>query len=238
MYHTKEIRETIGIVNHVQQRLGINYHKIIVYTKVGILDIIRKILSLHFYVGLCLFDKHSDGEHAKHAVTIVAIDESEIIFKNSWGDERVYNMKVDDLKFQLGPYRFKIDYFLFYLPCRSEPPLEIVNSLETMDMFRPWVDDYVRTFPEIMASVPEIIATMPTPAAVAEPPERLKIPTFKVGDIVIVEGESKPVTITEIKNSNYYFEYLDEYGDKRERSVRNYEMTKVGGSRRTRKRIR
>jgi hypothetical protein len=238
--HKKEIRDTISIVNHVQDRLRINYHKIIVYTKVGILDIIRKILSLRFYIGLVLQDDMSQEEHAHHAVHIIAIDEDEIIFKNSWGDERVYNMRVDDLKFKLGTYTFEMEYFLFYLPCLSAPPLEIVNSLETMDVFRRWVDDYVRQFPEMMTSVPEIIASMPEPAAASEPPiTHSEIPTFKVGDVVIAEGESKPVTITEIKNGNYYFEYLDEYGDKRERSVRNYEMTKVGGKsrRRTRKRV-
>ena len=111
--HKKEITDTLRIVNHIKSELRINYYKIIVYTKVGILDIIRKILSLGFYIGLALFDKHSHEEHARHAVHIVAIDEDEIIFKNSWGDERVYNMKIDDVKFKLGPYQFKIEYFLF-----------------------------------------------------------------------------------------------------------------------------
>jgi len=197
--HKKEITDILRIVNHVKQELRISYYKMIVYTKVGILDIIRKILSLGFYIGLALFDKHSHEEHARHAVHIVAMDEDEIIFKNSWGDEHVYNMKVDDLKFKLGPYQFKIEYFLFYLPCTRPPPMEIVNSIETMDVFRPWVDEYVRQFPE-MSRVPEIIGTMPDPE-LSEPPSltRSKTPIFEIGDIVTVEGESTPLTITEKK---------------------------------------
>lgn len=152
--HKKEITDILCIVNHVKQELRISYYKIIVYTKVGLLDSIRKILSLGFYIGLALFDKHSHEEHARHAVYIVAMDEDEIIFKNSWGDERVYNMKLDDLKFILGPYHFKVEYFLFYLPCTSSPPMETVNSLELMDVFRPWVDEYVRQFPDMIARVP------------------------------------------------------------------------------------
>jgi len=241
MPHKKEIMDKLKIINHVQQTLYLRYHKIIVHNKVGILDIIRKILSLGFYIGLVLQDVTSDEEHAHHAVHIIAIDEDEIIFKNSWGDERVYNMKIDDLKFKLGPYTFEMEYFLFYLPVKvKDIPIETVNSLETMDVFRRWVDDYVRQFPEMMAPVPEIIATMPEPADEPPPIARSKTPTFEVGDRVIVEGESKPVTITEIKNGNYYFEYLDEYGDKRNRSVFRFQLTKVGGKsrRRTRKRIR
>jgi hypothetical protein len=236
--HKKEITDILRIVNHVKRELRINYYKIIVYSKVGILDIIRKILSLGFYIGLGLFDKHSHEEHSRHAVHIVAIDEDEIIFKNSWGDERVYNMKIDDVKFKLGPYQFKIEYFLFYLPCTSAP-MEIVNSIETMDAFRPWVDDYVRQFPEMMARVPEIMKSMPGP----EPPPltRSITPTFEIGDVVTEEGKSTPLTITEKKNkTQYYATYKDEYGDERGTYVFNYQLTKVGGrhKRKSRKRVR
>jgi hypothetical protein len=239
--HKKEITDILRIVNHVKRELRISYYKMIVYTKVGILDIIRKILSLGFYIGLALFDKHSHEEHARHAVHIVAIDEDEIIFKNSWGDERVYNMKIDDVKFKLGPYQFKIEYFLFYLPCTSAP-IEIVNSIETMDVFRPWVDDYVRQFPEMMARVPEIM-TMPGPEPASEPPAltRSITPTFEIGDVVTVEGNSTPLTITEKKSkSQYYATYKDEYGDERGTYVFNYQLTKVGGrhKRKSRKRVR
>ena len=240
--HKKEITDILRIVNHVKRELRISYYKIIVYTKVGILDIIQKILSLGFYIGLALFDKHSHAEHARHAVHIVAMDEDEIIFKNSWGDERVYNMKVDDLKFILGPYQFKIEYFLFYLPCTSAP-MEIVNSIETMDVFRPWVDVYVRQFPEMMARVPEIMASMPVPETVSEPPTltRSETPTFEIGDVVTVEGETTPLTITEKKSkSQYYATYKDEWGDERGTYVFSYQLTKVGGrhKRKSRKRVR
>jgi hypothetical protein len=238
--HKKEITHTLSIVNHVKSGLGINYYKIIVYNKEGILDIIQKILSLGFYIGLALFDKHSHEEHARHAVHIVAIDEDEIIFKNSWGDERVYNMKVDDLKFKLGPYQFKIEYFLFYLPCKSPPPMEIVNSLELMSVFRPWVDEYVRQFPDMMARVPELIASVPASTDVPPPLTRSKTPTFEIGDIVTVEGDSTPLKISEkIRKGEYRVTYIDEYGDERGNRVFDFQLTKVGGSRRrTRKRIR
>lgn len=246
--HKKEIIDALGIVNHVTKGLRISYHKIIVHTKVGLLDSIRKIISLGFYVGLHLYDKHSTFEHARHAVTIVAVDEDELIFKNSWGDERVYNMKVDDLKFQLGQYSFRIDSVLFYLPCLTPPPMVTVNSIETMDVFRPWVDDYVRQFPDMMARVPEMMASMPTtstgPEMASEPPLTRSItPTFEIGDIVKEEGKSTPLTITEKKNkTQYYATYKDEYGDERGTYVFSDKLTKVGGTKRnkrkSRKRIR
>jgi hypothetical protein len=240
--HKKEISDTLGIVNHVTHGLRISYHKIIVYTKVGLLDSIRKIISLGFYVGLHLYDKYSTFEHARHAVTIVAVDEDELIFKNSWGDERVYNMKVDDLKFQLGQYNFRIDSVLFYLPCLTPPPIVTVNSLETMDMFRRWVDDYVRQFPEMMSRVSEMMASMPTtsgPEMASEPPPitRSITPTFEIGDIVTEEGNSTPLTITEKKTKfKYYATYKDEYGDERGTYVFSDQLTKVGGTKRQRKR--
>jgi len=242
--HKKEIIDALGIVNHVTKGLRISYHKIIVHTKVGLLDSIRKIISLGFYVGLHLYDKHSTFEHARHAVTIVAVDEDELIFKNSWGDERVYNMKVDDLKFKLGQYSFRIDSVLFYLPCLTPPPMVTVNSIETMDVFRPWVDDYVRQFPEMMARVPEMMASMPTttgPEMASEPPTRSITPTFEIGDIVTEEGKSTPLTITEKKNkTQYYATYKDEYGDERGTYVFSDKLTKVGGKhkRKSRKRVR
>jgi hypothetical protein len=244
--HKKEISNTLGIVNRIKQTLDLRYHKIIVHNKVGILDIIRKILSLQFYIGLVLQDDMSHEEHAHHAVHIIAIDEDEIIFKNSWGDERVYNMKVDDLKFKLGPYTFEMEYFLFYLPVKvKDTPIETVNSLETMDVFRRWVDEYVRQFPEMMSRVPELLATMPEPAEAPEPPPitRSKTPTFEIGDVVVVKGESIPLTITEKRNKHhFYVTYKDENGDDRNTDVFDYNLTKLGGTKRhkrkSRKRIR
>jgi hypothetical protein len=244
--HKKEIIDALGIVNHVTKGLRISYHKIIVHTKVGLLDSIRKIISLGFYVGLHLYDKHSTFEHARHAVTIVAVDEDELIFKNSWGDERVYNMKVDDLKFKLGQYSFRIDSVLFYLPCLTPPPMVTVNSMELMDVFRPWVDDYVRQFPEMMARVPEMMSTMPTstaPEMASEPPpiNYPETPTFEIGDVVTEEGNTTPLTITEKKNKfQYYATYKDEWGDERGTYVFSDKLTKLGGrhKRKSRKRVR
>lgn len=236
----KEITDILSIVNHAKRELGIQYYKIIVYAKEGILDIIRKILSLGFYIGAALYDKYSqEGAHARHAVHIVAVDEDEIIFKNSWGDERVYNMKVDAIKFKLGPYQFKIEYFLFYLPCKREP-IETVTSPQ-MPAFSEWIDDYVRQFPEMMADLPTILATMPTssesePSAKlsAEPPKS----TFAVGDVVTIEGESTPLTISEIiKPNEFNATYLN--GEEIEtRRVFGFQLTKVGGTRKSRKRRR
>lgn len=245
--HKKEISDTIGIVNHIKNILNLRYHKIVVHNKVGILDIIRKILSLQFYIGLVLQDDMSDEEHAHHAVHIIAVDEDEIIFKNSWGDERVYNMRVDDLKFKLGRYTFEMEYFLFYLPVKvKDTPIETVNSLETMDVFRRWVDEYVRQFPEMMSRVPELLATMPETAEASEPPpiNYPETPIFEIGDVVTVEGESTPLTITEKKTKfQYYATYKDKWGDERGRYVFNDQLTKVGGTklhrkRKSRKRIR
>lgn len=244
--HKKEISNILGIVNHIKNTLNLRYHKIIVHNKVGILDIIRKILSLQFYIGLVLQDDMSDEEHAHHAVHIIAIDENEIIFKNSWGDERVYNMSVDDLKFKLGRYTFEMEYFLFYLPVKvKDTPIETVNSLETMDVFRRWVDDYVRQFPEMMSRVPELLATMPEPAEASESPpiDYPETPTFKIGDIVTLKGESTPLTITEKRNSHhFYVTYKNEYGENKGTYVLVDNLTKVGGTKRhkrkSRKRVR
>jgi hypothetical protein len=80
-------------------------------------------------------------------------------------------------------------------------------------------------------------------SAEAPPLTRSKTPTFEIGDVVKVEGESTPLTITEKKNKfEYYATYKDEFGDERGTRVFNYQLTKVGGTKRhkrkSRKRIR
>ena len=237
----KEITDILSTINHAKRELGIDYYKIFVYVKDGILDIIRKILSLGFYIGVALYDKYSPkGAHTRHAVHIVDVDvgKNEIIFKNSWGDERVYNMNIYDLKFKLGPYEFKIEYFLFYLPCKlTNKPMETVRSDE-IAKFSEWIDDYVRQFPEMMADLPEILATMPKPAEESEPTKLSAepTPTFKVGDVVKIEGESIPLTISEIiKEGIYNVTYFN--GEEIEtRRVYGFQLTKVGGTRKRRRR--
>jgi hypothetical protein len=117
-----------------------------------------------------------------------------------------------------------------------------------MDVFRPWVDDYVKQFPEMMARVPEMMASMPTtsgPEMASEPPpiNYPETPTFEIGDVVTVKGESTPLTITEKKTKfQYYATYKDDYGDERGTYVFSDQLTKVGGTKRhkrkSRKRIR
>jgi len=244
--YRKEIKHILSIVKHAKGELGIHYYKSEVYAKEGILDSIEKILSLGFYICVALFDKYSQEEHARHAVHIVGIDkdENEIIFKNSWGDERVYNMKVDDLQFKLGPYKFKIEYFLFYLPCKlGRAPIETVRSPD-MTEFSKWIDDYVRQFPEMMAGLPEILATMPADEPAEEPAAYEPKPSFAVGDVVKLEAipQHPPLTLIEsLRNgSKYLASYIDEHGDKKETILWSYELIKVGGRRRrkSRKRIR
>jgi hypothetical protein len=50
--YSKEITHILSIINHAKRELGIRYYKIQVYEKEGILDIIEKILSLGFYIGV------------------------------------------------------------------------------------------------------------------------------------------------------------------------------------------
>ena len=187
--HKTEIREILHIVNNAKILLGIQYNVIVVDTKEGILNIIWKILSLGFYIGVSLTDNISEGPHIYHAVHIVDVYETEdengfiidrgIIFKNSWGDERLYKMNVFDTGFKLGPYSFHIAYFVFYLPCNHENKGwyddehfkdgdDIVND-DNMDAFTAWIDDYETNFFEMMKGLPKILASIPAMPAVYEP---------------------------------------------------------------------
>ena len=94
---------------------------------------------------------------------------------------------------------------------------------------------------EMVAPIPAILASTPDPPD-PNPPEveqsKPELSTFAVGDVVTIEGESTPLTISEIiKPNEFNATYLN--GEEIEtRRVFGFQLTKVGGTRKSRKRRR
>ena len=67
------------------------------------LELIQKITNEQLYIMLRIEDSKSERQHAAHFVVIVGTENQEILFKNSWGDERIFRC-ILGIPFSLGPY--------------------------------------------------------------------------------------------------------------------------------------
>jgi len=67
------------------------------------LELIKKITNEQLYIMLRIEDSKSERQHAAHFVVIVGTEKEEILFKNSWGDERIFRC-ILGVPFSLGPY--------------------------------------------------------------------------------------------------------------------------------------
>jgi hypothetical protein len=67
------------------------------------LELIQKITNEQLYIMLRIADSKSYGQHAAHFVVIVGTKNQEILFKNSWGDERIFRF-ILGIPFALGFY--------------------------------------------------------------------------------------------------------------------------------------
>ena len=239
--HKNDIRYVMRHVNHVKDRLGIEWRKVAVFEKEQMFSFIKKVTDLDFYVALNLKDDEKVGGHVNHSVVVVGTYDDKLLIKNSWGDEELYEMKINE-KLALEDYRFGVTSCVFYLPCRSVP-IDSIHNLETRTQFSAWLDNYIMEFPEMVAPIPAILASTPDPpdypVPEVEPSKRMR-PTFKVGDMVISPSYHTPVKIIEMNGPKYRVSYQDEWGDERQMDVERHDLTKVGGKsrRRTRKRIR
>jgi hypothetical protein len=241
--HKNDINYVMRRVNHVKDTLGIEWRKVAVFEKEKMFSFIKKVTDLGFYVALNLKDDEKVGGHVNHSVVVVGTYHHKLLIKNSWGNDHLYEMKINE-KLALEEYRFGVSSCVFYLPCRILP-IESVYTRETMNTFSEWLDNYVRDFPEMVAPIPVILASTPDPPNDPDPPsevaresKRMR-PTFEVGDMVISPSYHTPVKIVEMNGHKYRVSYKDEWGDERQMDVESHDLTKVGGkSRRTRKRIR
>lgn len=234
--HADEINYVMRRVNHVKETLGIEWRKIAVFTKETMFSFIQKVTRLGFYVALNLHDTTKVEGHVNHSVVVIGTYYHTLLIKNSWGDEQIYKMKIDDT-LVLGEYHFTILSCVFYLPCRRAP-IDNVYNPETMELFRTWLDHYISEFSELSAPIPALLASIPQ--STHEPAESKRSrPTFEVGDRVRSELYPTPLTILEsINRHEYRASYKDEHGDERQITVYAHTLTKGGKSRRTRKRIR
>jgi len=232
--HKNEINYVMRRVNHVKETLRIEWRKIAVFTKENMFSFIQKVTRLGFYVALNLEDKTKKDGHTNHSVVVVGTYYHTLLIKNSWGDEQLHEMKIDET-LVLGEYHFTIVSCVFYLPCR-DLPIHTVHTSESMALFSTWLDNYISEFPELIDPIPALAST-PEPTPEPKPSKRTR-PTFAVGDVVKIEGESIPLTISEIiKPDEYNVTYLN--GEEIEtRRVFGFQLTKGGSRRRTRKRIR
>jgi len=232
--HKNEINYVMRRVNHVKETLGIEWRKIAVFTKENMFSFIQKVTRLGFYVALNLEDKTKKDGHINHSVVVVGTYYHDLLIKNSWGDEQLHEMKIDET-LVLGEYHFTIVSCVFYLPCR-DLPIHTVHTPEAVALFSTWLDNYISEFPELIDPIPALLASTPEPTP--EPSKRMR-PTFAVGDMVISPSYHTPVKIIEMNGHKYRVSYQDEWGDERQMDVESHDLTKLGGSRRrTRKRIR
>jgi len=245
VHNKNDIKYVMRRVNHVKDTLGIEWRKIEIFAKKKMFSFIEKVTDLGFYVAITLTDDKTVGRHVNHSVVCIGTDDHKLLIKNSWGDEEVYEMEIHE-KLQLKEYRFGVTDCVFYLPCRILPIKSVYNR-ETMNTFSEWLDNYVRDFPEMVARIPSTLASTPDPPDDPDPPHEIEEskrirPTFAVGDVVKIESspDHPPVTLFEsMRNGNEYRAfYQDEFNERRETTVQTHDLIKVGGSRRTRKRIR
>lgn len=203
------------------------------FYKKKMFSFIEKITDLGFYVALNLIDDKSVGIHANHAVLGIGTDGNKLLIKNSWGDEKVYEMEISET-LALEEFTFGVSSCVFYIPClMARLPIQIVNTRETMNTFSEWLDDYVRDFPEMVADIPAILASTPDPDPPPEVEQESKHmrPTFEVGDMVISSSHHTPLKLIEsLKNgSEYRASYIDD-GVERQMTVYEFQLTKVGGT--------
>ena len=241
--HKNDIKYVMRRVNHVKDTLGIEWKKITIFDKQKMISFIETVTDLGFYVAINLRDDKTDGKHVNHSVVGIGTDGDKLLIKNSWGDEEVYEMEINK-KLQLEEFTFGVSSCVFYIPCpMARLPIQIVNTRETMNTFSEWLDDYVREFPEMVAPIPATIASTPDPPD--DPPPQVEVeskrmhPTFEVGDMVISSSHHTPLKLIEsLKNgSEYRASYIDD-GVERQMTVYSFQLTKVGGTRKRRRKSR
>jgi hypothetical protein len=83
-----------------------------------ILDSIKMLIGKGFYIYLGLASELQNGnfEHSHHAVHIVNTIGNEIVIKNSWGENRIYQMKLDGVVYLAGHHAYSIDYLRTFVP--------------------------------------------------------------------------------------------------------------------------
>ena len=237
--YKNDINYVMRRVNHVKDTLDIEWNKITVFTKKKMFSFIEKITDLGFYVALNLIDDKAVGIHASHAVLCIGTKDHKLLIKNSWGDEKVYEMEIHET-LALEEFTFGVSSCVFYIPCRSLP-IQIVNTRETMDTFSAWLDDYVRDFPEMVAPIPATLASTPDPPDDPDPPPEVETkrmrPIFEVGDLVHIKDVGRGKIVSKVRNEFEVF-YTDENGIEKERVFSSSELTKVGGTRKRRRKSR
>jgi hypothetical protein len=229
-----DIKYVMRRVNHVKNTLGIEWKKTTVITKKQkMFSFIEKVTDLGFYVAINLIDYDAVGRHVNHSVVCIGTDDK-LLIKNSWGDEEVYEMEIHE-KLQLNEYSFRVSSCVFYLPCRILP-IESVFNRETTNTFSEWLDNYVRDFPEMVAPIPAILASTPDSDPPPEIEQSKRMHTFEVGDAVYIKDVGRGKIISKVGNDFEVF-YTDK-GIEKERAFSASELIKVGGRRKSRKRIR
>ena len=82
-----------------------------------VLDMIKLMIAkrLYVYVGLKTLISGLNDVHTLHAVHVVNVIGREIVIKNSWGDNRTYQTKVNGVLWlkETIPYKIEALYFLF-----------------------------------------------------------------------------------------------------------------------------
>jgi hypothetical protein len=103
-------------------------------------DVIKACNNRGLYIYLGIIGKDDEEivvegvQHTRHAVHIVSTHNGEIIFKNSWGDGRVYSMKTYGSVFLQGQFEYVIDRISFLVPIKANcepfyPHLKLMASL-------------------------------------------------------------------------------------------------------------
>jgi len=154
--HEKDITDTMSIVNHVTNELGISWKTVAILIKENMFEVIKRVVGLGFYVALQLIDETST-KHSKHSVHIVGIKGTKIQFKNSWGVHIIYEMEIDET-ITLNPFNYTVDNCVLLLPYRGNPMHLDVYTPEQMEEFCGWLDEYELEITEMKKRIPGILA--------------------------------------------------------------------------------
>jgi hypothetical protein len=87
---------------------------------IKLLNFVNACIGKGLYLLLTLIDSISKDKHSKHAVHIVSTKDDRIIFKNSWGDSELHELKLDGTA-TLDGYVYEIQRIYLMYASNTEP---------------------------------------------------------------------------------------------------------------------
>lgn len=172
----------------------------------GLLPILKKVIRKGFYVGATLVDRETISRHSRHAVHIVDVNGDKVDIKDSLITKK-YSMNIDEsIHFEENGHTYTYE-------------------LETYLFLLP-----CKTKPLTEVRTPEQLEVFNTwlDTEIAEK-------GLEVGDNVDIKDVGRGKIVSKVGNDFVVF-YTNEKGIEKEREFSSRELTKVGGTRKRRRR--